>query len=76
MVVDIQSSSMLSLETVIKLFDLKIVPILKYGLTIIWEHPGKKQANTVIRYKAVPLDAMEALGGRGGIAPTHSRPRH
>jgi hypothetical protein len=26
--------------------------------------------------KAVPLDAMEALGGRGGIAPTHSRPRH
>jgi hypothetical protein len=26
--------------------------------------------------KAVPLDAMEALGGRGGIAPTYSRPRH
>jgi hypothetical protein len=26
--------------------------------------------------KAFPLDAMEALGGRGGIAPTHSRPRH
>jgi hypothetical protein len=26
--------------------------------------------------KAVPLQAMEALGGRGGIAPTHSRPRH
>jgi hypothetical protein len=25
---------------------------------------------------AVPLHAMEALGGRGGIAPTHSRPRH
>jgi hypothetical protein len=25
--------------------------------------------------KAVPLHAMEALGGRGGIAPTHSRPR-
>jgi hypothetical protein len=24
----------------------------------------------------VPLHAMEALGGRGGIAPTHSRPRH
>jgi hypothetical protein len=31
-----------------------------------------------LRYqvKAVPLHAMEALGGRGGIAPTHSRPRH
>jgi hypothetical protein len=26
--------------------------------------------------KAVPLHAMEALGGREGIAPTHSRPRH
>jgi hypothetical protein len=26
--------------------------------------------------KAVPLHAMEVLGGRGGIAPTHSRPRH
>jgi hypothetical protein len=24
--------------------------------------------------KAVPLHAMEVLGGRGGIAPTHSRP--
>jgi hypothetical protein len=26
--------------------------------------------------KAVPLHAMEALGGRGCIVPTHSRPRH
>jgi hypothetical protein len=26
--------------------------------------------------KAVPLHAMKALGGRGYIAPTHSRPRH
>jgi hypothetical protein len=26
--------------------------------------------------KAVPLYAMEALMGRGDIAPTHSRPRH
>jgi len=26
--------------------------------------------------KALPLHAMEALGGRGGIAPTHPRPRH
>jgi hypothetical protein len=26
--------------------------------------------------KAVLLHAMEALVGRGGIAPTHSRPRH
>jgi hypothetical protein len=26
--------------------------------------------------KAVSLHAMVALGVRGGIAPTHSRPRH
>jgi hypothetical protein len=26
-----------------------------------------------IKSKAVPLHAMETLGGRGGIAPTHSR---
>jgi hypothetical protein len=26
--------------------------------------------------KTVPLHAMEALGGRGDIAPTHSRPRY
>jgi hypothetical protein len=30
----------------------------------------------VKKKKAVPLHAMEALGGRGDIAPTHSRPRH
>jgi hypothetical protein len=29
-----------------------------------------------IKGKAIPLHALEALGGRGGIAPTHSRPRH
>jgi hypothetical protein len=28
------------------------------------------------KVKAVPLTAMEALGGRGRRAPTHSRPRH
>jgi hypothetical protein len=32
--------------------------------------------NYLIIGKAVPLHAMEALGGRGVIAPTHSRPRH
>jgi hypothetical protein len=29
----------------------------------------------MVKSKAIPLHAMEALGGRG-IAPTHSRPRH
>jgi hypothetical protein len=31
---------------------------------------------SIAKAKAVPLHAMEALGGRGGIAPTHSQPRH
>jgi hypothetical protein len=35
-----------------------------------------RQDNLMYFGKAVPLHAMEALGGRGGIAPTHSRPRH
>jgi hypothetical protein len=30
----------------------------------------------LLKAKAVPLHAMKALGGRGGIASTHSRPRH
>jgi hypothetical protein len=30
----------------------------------------------LIKGKTVQLHAMEGLGGRGGIAPTHSRPRH
>jgi hypothetical protein len=34
------------------------------------------KSHIVKQGKAVPLNAMEALGGRRGIAPTHSRPRH
>jgi hypothetical protein len=30
----------------------------------------------LIKYKAVPLHPMKALGGRGEIAPTHTRHRH
>jgi len=41
--------------------------VLRTGATHVF---GKKKG------KAVPLHSMEALGGRGGIAPTHSRPRH
>jgi hypothetical protein len=35
-----------------------------------------KRSSSGVKGKVVPLHAMEALGGRGGIAPTHSRPRH
>jgi hypothetical protein len=36
----------------------------------------KLQPYQKVKKKAVPLHAMEALWGRGGIAPTHSRPRN
>jgi hypothetical protein len=39
-------------------------------------HGGTYQEVGVKKGKAVPLHAMEALGGRGGIVPTHSRPRY
>jgi hypothetical protein len=37
---------------------------------------GKTKQKPIKKGKAVPLHSMEELGGRGGIAPTHSRPRH
>jgi hypothetical protein len=42
-----------------------------FPISRVWFQSLKKE-----KVKAVPLHAMEALGGRGGIAPTHSRPRH
>jgi hypothetical protein len=44
----------------------------RYAARLIENQKKKKKANG----KAIPLQAMEVLGGRGGIAPTHSRPRH
>jgi hypothetical protein len=35
-----------------------------------------KSEPLIILKTAIPLDATKALGGRGGIAPTHSRPRY
>jgi hypothetical protein len=43
---------------------------------LCWVHVELRQMPQKAKGKAVPLHAMEALGGRGGIAPTHSRPRH
>jgi hypothetical protein len=44
-----------------------------YAEQVIHNHPGIWHYK---KSKAVPLHAMGALGGRGGVAPTHSRPRH
>jgi hypothetical protein len=37
----------------------------------MWNITFEKLIILVKLIKAVPLHAMEALGGRGGIAPTH-----
>jgi hypothetical protein len=36
----------------------------------------KMNSKVKVKGKGVPLQAMTAPGGRGGIAPTHSQPRH
>jgi hypothetical protein len=41
-----------------------------------WVGPEPVWTQRLEESKAVPLHVMEALGGRGGIAATHSRPRH
>jgi hypothetical protein len=45
------------------------------GPTISWL-VSLSQSPYVKKCKAVPLHAMDALGGRESIAPTHSLPRH
>jgi hypothetical protein len=50
-----------------------------YDQCMVNDSKGKKLLFILARNhegKAVPLHAMEALGGRGHIALTHSRPRH
>jgi hypothetical protein len=63
------------LNTLINILKIKK---LKQNLTEL-KRPDQSKHFPVYRKgkgKAVPLHAMEALEGRGGIAPTHSRPRH
>jgi hypothetical protein len=42
------------------------------ALCLIWQLAGFHCKQKAKQSKAVPLHAMVALGGRGGIAPTHS----
>jgi hypothetical protein len=45
---------------------------------VIAFHPHIRTPNPKpkVKSKGVPLHAMEAHGGRGGIAPTHTQPWH
>jgi hypothetical protein len=47
---------------------------LSYHLVIVklLNTPRSSQYSLIIKSKAVPLHAMEAHGGRGGVAPTHT----
>jgi len=40
------------------------------SMSVFYGHGNKLDASLKGKGKAVPLDAMEALGGRGGIAPS------
>jgi hypothetical protein len=53
---EIQSLSNLLLETAMRLFDIKIVPILTYGLEILWERLGENSLNTLESMKATNLN--------------------
>jgi hypothetical protein len=44
--------------------------------TIVLTLSQMNQIYILIKGKGGPLHAMKAPGGRGGIAPTHSQPRH
>jgi hypothetical protein len=58
---DIQSLSKLSLKTAMKLFDLKVVPILTYGLTTIWEYLGENNLKTLQSVKATLQEGPQSL---------------
>jgi hypothetical protein len=52
------------------------IPVTKLAQTYALDLEMAPGVVTCSKGKAVPLHAIEALGGRGSIAPTHSQPRH
>jgi hypothetical protein len=48
-----------------------LLKVLMKNVATLWELVSSVKS----KRKAVPLHAIEALGGTGDIAPTHSRPR-
>jgi hypothetical protein len=70
--------------TLIRMFKLFLLPIQTEFTKVarIYDHYQDKSIYllyscvTACKGKAVPLHALEALGGRRGVAATHSRPRH
>jgi hypothetical protein len=46
------------------------------GSTVLYTAYPRKYSHIFNAYKKAKAVPMKALGGRGSIAPTHSRPRH
>jgi hypothetical protein len=62
---------------------LKKPPVCEAGKVLrgLWSHRKKNHCHISLmtkgkKVKVIPLHAMEALGVRGVIAPTHSQPWH
>jgi hypothetical protein len=53
---DIKNLNLLSLNTAMKLFRAKIMPILTYGLELIWEHLSLKNLTTLESVKSIFLN--------------------
>ena len=49
---DIENLQLLSLKTAIRLFEVKVLPTLTYGLKIIWDHLSVKQLESIGSLKA------------------------
>jgi hypothetical protein len=49
---DIKNLQLLSLKTAIRLFEVKVLPTLTYGLEIIWDHLAVKQLESLESLKA------------------------
>jgi hypothetical protein len=61
---DIENLRLLSLDTAMKLFSVKITPILTYGLEQIWDHLTVNDLTTLENVKATYLERTLCQGSR------------
>lgn len=52
---EIKNIRLLSLETAMKLFNAKIMPIVSYGIEVIWEHLTERNLETIEKVKSTYL---------------------
>jgi hypothetical protein len=61
---------------VLNMFNFPLISNLSYNQISMAFVKSKSMVTNLVKGKSGPLHAMEALGGRECIAPTHSRPQH